>query len=334
MLPPNIDQYIRTLAQPNNIQTTCSPPQEFQAYATNFQRDSQAGFGYSRSKDGLTRIDQLVATASRINTLDYMRIAFVSEQLLRALYTWTTGFNPSAPNQQLDLSGINRRRNAVLALMGGAYCWYKQSWEAAGSESLAINHINNRGDIPFAMYNYRFSRNGFNLHQAPNRLYRGDTRPPAMLWQAGGFYPKMMGTNRFDPHLGTGASNQVISSTTDANLVTRFAWHNRVYCPKRYYYIYDAANRPISGFIYEFDKSGHQCVEVAGTTPGREVAFLAIPNQFIRRFRMRYYAGSQNNIQVSDWMYYNQASVQNIRIESDEKRWKQLKNQFHSNRVS
>ncbi|WP_346839909.1 hypothetical protein [Microbulbifer sp. SAOS-129_SWC] len=340
MLPPNIDHYIRTLTQADTIQTTCSPPQAFHAYATDFQRNSRAGFSHSRSNDGLSSIDVQVAAASRIRTLDYLRIAVTSERLLRVLYTWSTGFNPSAPNQRLDINGINRRRNAIMTLMGGAYCWYRQSTEAAASETQAIANINNGTDIPLAMYSYRFSRSGFNLHQAPNRLYRGDTRPPAMLWQAGGFCPKMFDTNRFDPHLGTGASNQVISSTSDVNLVARFAWYNIMYCPKRYYYIHDPAGRLISGFIYEFDKNGHQCFEVANVTPGREVAFLAIPNQFIRRFRMRYYAGTQNNIELSDWMYYNQASVQNIRIVADKTRWERTKTQFHEdqrrnrNRVS
>ncbi|WP_444923862.1 hypothetical protein ACJJH9_20645 [Microbulbifer sp. DLAB2-AF] len=327
MLAPNIDNYVRNLVRPELIQTSCRPPKTIREYATDFQRNSRCSWKYSRSKDGLTRIDQLVTQAALIQTLDYTRISNTSQSLIEAMYTWLTGFNPSNPVQQLTSDGIQRRQNAITTLLGGAYCWYRQASEAALSEPLALGNIQNHNDIPFNLYRYRFSRSGFNLHMTPGRLYRGDTRPPQMLWQSGGFFPKMDNNNRHDPHLGSGASCQVISSTDDPNVVARFAWHNKTYCPVRYYYLHqtDRVDKAIAGFVYEFDKTGHECVEVANVTPGREVAFLAIPNQYIRRFRMRYYAGSQNNIVLSDWMYYNENSVRNIRITADKQRWESFK---------
>ncbi|MFA0810439.1 hypothetical protein [Microbulbifer epialgicus] len=331
MLPANIDTYIRNIAQTDQLQTRCQPSQLFREYATDFQRNSQSGW-HSRSGDGLDRIDDIVRSAAQIQTLDYVRIAYVSRLLVMALYQWLIGNNSSNPNQRLSVKSINRRRDAIIALTGGAYCWYRQSYEAASSEQIGLNNIQTQTDISFNLYRYRFSRPGYNLHMSPGRLYRGDTRSPAVLWRSGGFFPKMANPICYDPHFNDGASQQVISSTDDLNLVTRFAWHNPAYCPRRFYCLHGTSNadKPIAGFIYEFDKSGHECLEVANVPAGREAAYLAIPNQFIRRFRMRYYAGSQNNIVLSDWMYYNDRSIQNIRIFADRQTWQQAQRHWHA----
>ncbi|WP_444926270.1 hypothetical protein ACJJI4_20165 [Microbulbifer sp. TRSA002] len=333
MLAPNIDNYVRNLVHPQNIQTTCYVPKSIREYAQDFQNNSNSNskWYHKRSSDGLTRIDQLVSQAVQIQTNDYGRITRVAKVLVETLYTWLTGFDPSTPTKLLDSDGITRRKDAVLALLGGAYCWYRQASEAFSSERRAISNIEAHLDVPFSLFNYRFSRSGFNLHTVTTLLYRGDTRPPQKLWQAGGFFPWMNQNGRFDPHLGTGASNQVISTTTNANIVARFAWHNKTYCPKRYYFVHgtNEGDLATTGFIYELDKRNHQCVEVSTVTQGHEVAFMAIPNQFIRRFRMRYFAGTQNNIELSDWMSYDSNTIRNLNVVEDKRRWEAAKKNWN-----
>jgi hypothetical protein len=334
MLEQVIENYIIANANGNTIQTTCRPPHTLSEYAAAFTRDSAKGFGYSRSKDGLTQIDTKINTlVSRIpstGVTNHGLITSVSKSLIIDLYKWATGTNP-LDGTAISTVADGRRRTAVIAFLGGAYVNFKHSIEAFNSGPRALAHMSDKVDIPFNLYNYRFGRSGFNLHNAPARLYRGDTRPPGMLWESGGFYPKMDDGAQHDPHLGSGASQQVISSTTDDALVTRFAWHNSLYCPKRFYYIHRGRqDKAIAGFVYEVDKSGQQCIEVTGVTPGREVSFLAIPNRNIRRFKMRYYAGSQSNIVASDWMYYNEAALQNINIEENRRDWEQMKRDYHS----
>ncbi|AWF83189.1 hypothetical protein BTJ40_21535 [Microbulbifer sp. A4B17] len=127
---------------------------------------------------------------------------------------------------------------------------------------------------------------------------------------------------RFDPHLGTGASKQVISTTTNLQKVVDFAWHDKVYCPVKFHYIHDTddGDLAVTGFIYEIDKRNHQCVEVASVPQRREAAFMAIPNQYIRRFRMRYYAGKQSTIELSDWMNYDDNTIRNLNVFEDKRR--------------
>ena len=331
MLQPAVENYIRLNTNGYTLQTTCRPPQTLREYALDFQRDSACSLIQGRSSDGLTRIDTYVAMAVSIQALDHIRIAYISKLLIMDLYRWSQGFNPVS-GVAISSKSQSRRNSAVNALLADAYIWYRYSYEASNAERKAIGLMRNQQDIPFDLYRYRFSRSGFNLHNAQARLYRGDTRPPAALWQAGGFYPKMdAGRDSHDPHLGSGASNQVISTTTDPNIVARFAWHNKAYCPKRFYYIhYGDTPKAIAGFVYEVAKQGHQCIEVTGVTPGREVSFLAIPKQYIRRFRLRYFAGSQSNVVLSDWMYMNEQSVRNIRIAEDKTAWERLKKDYHS----
>lgn len=330
MLDPTIENYVLRNTLAPTLQTTCQLPKTLRQFAQDFQRDSQSGMFSSRSKDGLSYIDQLVTQALAITATDHIRTAYVAKLLVTALYSWCRGRDPKT-QAPISTDSRGRRNTAIQTFLAGAYICYKYCNEAATSGPAALGLFNRKADIPLNLYQYRFSRTGFRISQAPARLYRGDTRPPAMLWAAGGFYPKMEQVPKHDPHLGGGASQQVISTTTDDQLVTRFAWHNRVYCPVRFYYIHHGDTpRAVAGFIYEIDKQGQQCVEVAGVTPGREMAFLAIPNQFIRRFKMRYYAGSQNNIVTSDWMYYNSNSVQNIRIAEDKNAWEQLKRNYHA----
>lgn len=326
MISQTVENYVRrVVSNVDDIQTICRPPQSIAQYATAFQRNSKVDWK-SRSGDRLTQIDRLVGEATRIQSEDHARIAQLAERLIGDIYRWDE-VNITSTGNRVSGESLKRRRPAVRALLGGAYVWYKHSSEATTSKPLAKARISGKQNVPFNLYEYRFSRSGFVLHNAPARLYRGDTRAPASLWEAGGFFPKMDSSGEYDPHLSRGASQQVVSTTTNVNLVIRFARHNKRYCPKKFFYIYRSrgSTKAVTGFIYEIDKSGHRCVEVSDAVPGTEVAFLAIPNAFIRRFKMRYFAGAQTNIITSDWMYYNAASVRSLRLEHNQERWEKIR---------
>ncbi|GLS25225.1 hypothetical protein [Marinibactrum halimedae] len=332
MLMPDQDQFIRKLCKPCTIQTHCRPPRYLCEYAADFQRDSVSEFISNRRSDGLSEIDALVAQAVQIPSTNYPRIFNVCSKLLPKLAVWLKGFNPSAPNQALQPKSREKHSQAIRALTGGVYCWYMQSAEAAMSAPAAIHLMKRHQDIPISLYHYRFSRKGYRLQPAGAPLYRGDTRAPDTLWKAGGFYPKIDADAALshDPHLKNSKPQQMIVTTNDAVLVNRFAWHNSLFCPEEYHYIFYDHDGPkaITGFIYEIDKSGHQCVEVSGVTPGREVAFLAIPNQYIRRFRMRFYAGSPHNVEVSDWIPYNQQAISDTPIIENKAQWRMLRSHY------
>lgn len=324
MLDKAVEIYISGNTQALTLQTTSQLPKNLHQFALDFQRDSQLGVAYSRKKDGLGYIDQLVGQALATRATDATRTAHIAKLLVMALHSWCHKREPLT-NAPILASSYARRQLAVKDFLAGVYICYKYTDETATAEPAALELFQRKADIPLNLYHYRFSRSGFHISAAPNKLYRGDTRPPALLWHAGGFYPKMEQLPRHDPHFG-GTSQQVISTTTDPQLAAHFACYSRACCPVRFTCLYqDDTLRAIEGFIYEIDKKGHDCVEVAGVAAGHDMAFLAIPNAFIRRFKMRYFADSPEGISTSQWLPYNEASVRSLQIVEDKQAWEQLK---------
>ncbi len=328
MLDKAVEQYISGNTQAHNLQTTSQLPKNLHQFALDFQRDSQLGVNYSRKQDGLGHIDQLVGQALATRATDAMRTAHIAKQLVMALHSWCHKREPLT-NAPISASSYARRQLAIKDFLAGVYICYQYTSEAATAEPAALELLQRKADIPLSLYQYRFSRSGFHISQAPNALYRGDTRPPAFVWHAGGFYPRMEQIPRHDPHFG-GTSQQVISTTTDPQLAAHFANYSRACCPVRFHCIYQEDTlRAVEGFIYEIDKSGHQCVEVAGVAPGHDMAFLAVPNTFIRRFKMRYYSSDDHKILTSDWLNYDDANVHNLKLLEDKQAWEQLKHNAH-----
>lgn len=328
MLDKAVEKYISGNTQALTLQTTSQLPKNLHQFALDFQRDSQVSTAYSRKMDGLGYIDQLVGQALATRATDATRTAHIAKLLVVALHSWCHKRDP-ATNTAISTDSYERRQAAVKGFLAGVYICYKYTSEAATSEPTALELYRNKTDIPLSLYPYRFSRSGFHISEAPPVLYRGDTRPPLVLWHAGGFYPKMAQIARHDPHFG-GTSQQIISTTTDLHLAAHFASYSRACCLERFHGVYqDGTLRAIEGFIYEINKGGHHCVEVAGVAPGHDMAFLAIPNAFIYRFKIRYYT-SDNRITTSDWMPYCTPSVQNLLIIEDKQVWEQLRKNAHT----
>ena len=314
MIPPNLEQQITLLIGGiDQYQTQSHPEFHLYDYATRFLQESSKDYT-SRRWDGLNPIDKWVKQSIANKGNDLNLTMALAEKIVRETYKWIG--NSKKKNLHTHSGGNvrGRRGTAVLDLLGYAFVWYKFCLESIQSIPRAKRLIEDKKDVPFNLFEYRFNRSRYVNSVVRDILYRGDTRHPRLVYEAGGFYGKedkcrSMG---YDPQFDNGHQIQMVSPSSHYEKLYGFTKPNRCYCIKSYKYkqlLSNGGERKVVGFAYEIDKRGKRAIESSAAAAGLEVVFLSVPNEYITRFKVSYDDGN-----MSPWYDYDTDAFDAINV--------------------